>query len=114
MSEQALRDALRWLINLHHGISKAGRDAEGILYPITDVEWEQALEAAAKALTEAGEPEMVRLLRWLDGKRQLYMAANPEIEVAAIFIHTVEHFIQEEFNYKLEDYNGREKVKGCA
>jgi len=67
MSEEKLRDALDWLVHLHHGVSKAGQDPEtGAYYPVTDEEWKAALEEAKQALSEAGEPEMVRLRIQLD------------------------------------------------
>lgn len=55
----ALREALRWLLHLHHGISKGGVDQEtGARYPVTDAEWHDALEAARAAL-ERDKPEVM-------------------------------------------------------
>ena len=40
-----LADALYWLLNLHHGVSKGGNDPEtGQPYPVTGEEWKAAID----------------------------------------------------------------------
>jgi len=40
-----LAEALYWLLNLHHNVSKAGNDPEtGQPYPVTGEEWKAAID----------------------------------------------------------------------
>ena len=40
-----LAEALYWLLNLHHDVSKGGSDPEtGQPYPVTDEEWKAAID----------------------------------------------------------------------
>jgi len=51
-----LYEALRWLVNLHHGVSRGGTvDPEtGRKIGVTDREWKAALDAGKAALAEYG------------------------------------------------------------
>ena len=57
-------------------------------------------ELAQKALAEAGEPEMMRLLRWL----KKTMRANYIYGGRIAYYQEVIKHIEQEFGYKLEDY----------
>jgi hypothetical protein len=47
----ALFEALEWLLHLHHGVSRGGRDPEtGARHPVTSDEWNDALEFAEEAI----------------------------------------------------------------
>ena len=58
----ALAEALYWLLNLHHNVSKAGNDPEtGQPYPVTDEEWKAAIDEGmrvhARYQEEMGDAE---------------------------------------------------------
>ena len=71
MSE--LRDALNWLVHLHHGVSKGGdvideETGERVPIPVTDSEWRAALQAAEQALDAPSE--MQQLVEWLEREKK--------------------------------------------
>jgi uncharacterized protein HemY len=59
MSEKKLRDSLAELVDM---LDRAGY--------VSTQEWLDGEERARKALAEAGEPEMVQLLRWVIEQRR--------------------------------------------
>ena len=69
--KRLLRDALNWLVHLHHGVSKGGdvideETGERIPIPVTDSEWKAALEEAKAALASTtDETEMEKLVAWI-------------------------------------------------
>ena len=60
-----LRDALNWLVHLHHGVSKGGdyidpETGDRLPVSVTAEEWEAALEKAKQALEAPSEMQQLR------------------------------------------------------
>ena len=50
LARNELADALYWLLNLHHGVSRGGNNPEtGQPYPVTREEWKAALNEGMRA-----------------------------------------------------------------
>ena len=69
-NEERLRDALNWLVHLHHGVSKGGDETS----PPCDDEWKQCLQEAKDILkATAGPTQMEQLVDWLEEESKDYM-----------------------------------------
>ena len=83
-NEKRLRDALNWLVHLHHGVSKGGERTG----PPSDDEWKQCLQEGKDVLdATAGDPEMDRLVEWLEATKfepTGYTYAPPDVANATI------------------------------
>jgi hypothetical protein len=103
MSEKKLRDSLAELVDM---LDRAGY--------VSTQEWLDGEERARKALAEAGEPEMVRLLLMLHAlegtnrgfaeyyeEQGHYIVAKQKTIRADTYLH-IKDIIQDEFGYKLE------------
>jgi len=80
-NEERLRDALNWLVHLHHGVSKGGEETG----PPSDDEWKQCLQEAKDALdATAGSPEMDRLVAWLQQDEGDYVSSEMQFTVIKV------------------------------
>ena len=86
-NEKRLRDALNWLVHLHHGMSKGGEETG----PPSDDEWKQCLREAEDVLkATAGDTEMDRLVEWLQQDEGDYVSGEMQftvIRVSRLFDH---------------------------
>jgi len=80
-NEERLRDALNWLVHLHHGVSKGGEETS----PPSADEWKQCLQEAKDALdATAGSPEMDRLVEWLQQDEGDYVSSEMQFTVIKV------------------------------
>lgn len=99
MSEKKLRDALRKITGIEAQIKSPGEYARLFGY---------CKGIAKDALADAGEPEMLRLLRWLHERKAWEEKTKPGAWLAySECLGRVIQCIKKDFGYRLEDHDGQ-------
>ena len=91
MSEKVLRAALEWLRDFV--------DTKVADFSISHTDGVEMMDIIRKALAGDGEPEMMRLLRWIEEIRPQW----EDNEYPNIVLGWVKNYIEREFGYTLEE-----------